>query len=193
MKRRAAFLDRDGTIVEDAHYLANPDDVRLMPGAADAIAMLNSHGIVVVVITNQSGIARGFFTVADYEAVRDRMGELLAGAGAHIDATYYCPHHPDFDGPCPCRKPARLLYDQAISDLGLDASASMFAGDRLRDVQAAANYGGHGFLVRAQSTPPDEIDSAQSTGARIVDSLRRAVEEFVGTHATRFPAPPRVR
>jgi len=86
--RRAAFLDRDGTIIEDVSYIARPDDARLRPGAADAIQSLNARGIAVVVVTNQSGIARGMFTDADYEAVRVRVDELLAEHGARIDASY---------------------------------------------------------------------------------------------------------
>ena len=87
-RRRAAFLDRDGTIIEDVHYISNPDDVRLRPGAAEAIASLNDAGVTVVIITNQSGIARGLFTVEDYGRVHGRMAEMLAARGARIDATY---------------------------------------------------------------------------------------------------------
>src|SRR5689334_23753350 len=117
--RRAAFLDRDGTIIEDVNYIARPEQVRLRPLAAEAIALLNRNDVAVVVITNQSGIARGMFTVADYEAVSDRVDAILAEQGAHIDGSYYCPHHPDYSGPCNCRKPGRLLFDQAIAELDL--------------------------------------------------------------------------
>ena len=116
--RRAAFLDRDGTIIEDVNYIARPDDARLRTGAAEAIRTLNERGIVVVVITNQSGIARGMFSESDYEAVRTRVDALLAMDGARIDASYHCPHYPDVSGPCECRKPATLLYDRAVADLG---------------------------------------------------------------------------
>jgi D-glycero-D-manno-heptose 1,7-bisphosphate phosphatase len=108
--RRAAFLDRDGTIITDVSYIARPEDVRLVPGATTAIRRLNDNGIPVVVVTNQSGIAQRKFTTADYEAVRARVTELLAADHATIDAEYYCPHHPAMTGPCDCRKPARLLF-----------------------------------------------------------------------------------
>lgn len=180
-RRRAAFLDRDGTIIEDVHYIANPDDARLLPGAAAAIASLNARGIAVVVITNQSGIARGKFTVADYERVRDRVAELLAPQGAHIDATYYCPHRPEPTGTCACRKPGTRLFDEAIADLDIDAAASLFAGDRLRDVVPAQKYGGHAFLVRATSTPESDVEGAAEAGAEIVDSLGEAVRRFLET------------
>ena len=109
--RRAAFLDRDGAIIIDVSYIARPDDVRLVPGAAAAIRRLNDHGIPVVVVTNQSGIARRKFTTTEYEAVRARVTELLAADQATIDAEYHCPHYPAVTGPCDCRKPARLLFD----------------------------------------------------------------------------------
>ena len=179
MSRRAAFLDRDGTIIEDVHYIANPDDARLRPGVAEAIAALNVRGVAVVVITNQSGIARGMFTVADYEGVRDRVAELLEAEGARIDATYYCPHFPDGTRECPCRKPGTLLFDEAIADLDIDGAASVFAGDRLRDVIPAQKYGGTAFLIRAPSTPDAEIERAPSVGAKVVDSLHEAVRRFL--------------
>jgi histidinol-phosphate phosphatase family protein len=176
--RRAAFLDRDGTIIEDVNYIANAEDVRLLPGAADAIRLLNERGVAVVVITNQSGLARGLVTQAEYDAVRDRVDRLLATHGARLDATYHCPHHPAVSGPCDCRKPATLLYDTAIADLGLDASASMFAGDRARDVIPASKYGGSAFLIRPESAQPDET---APPGATVVPSLIDAVRRYLAT------------
>ena len=176
--RRAAFLDRDGTIIEDVSYIARPADAHLRPGAAEAIRTLNERDIVVVVITNQSGIARGLFAAADYEAVRAHVDALLAADGARIDASYYCPHYPDVNGPCACRKPGTLLFDRAIADLAIDGSASMFAGDRLRDIIPARRYGGTAFLVHAASTPVDEVDAARAEGAEIVESLLDAVRRF---------------
>ena len=177
--RRAAFLDRDGTIIDDVDYIARPEDVALRPGAADAIRLLNDNDIAVVVITNQSGIARGRFTVADYEAVRTRVAEALADHDAQIDATYYCPHHPDFGGPCQCRKPGTLLFDLAVADLGLDPRISMFAGDRLRDVMPARKYGGTAYLISAPSTPRGELDDALTGGVEVVSSLSDAVQHFL--------------
>ena len=179
MKRRAAFLDRDGTIIEDVNYISRPDDVRLRPGAAEAVGALNARGVPVVVITNQSGIAQGRFSVADYDSVRDRIDEVLAARGARIDATYYCPHFPADSGDCSCRKPGTLLFDKAIADLDLDAASSLFAGDRLRDVIPAKKYGGIAFLLHAPSTPAAEIVTAEETGLQVVDSLREAVDRFL--------------
>jgi D-glycero-D-manno-heptose 1,7-bisphosphate phosphatase len=177
--RRAAFLDRDGTIITDMHYIARPEDVRLVPAAADAIRALNENGVAVVVITNQSGIAQGKLSTSDYDAVRARVTELLAAERAVIDAEYYCPHHPSITGPCDCRKPARLLFDQAIADHALDGSSSMFAGDRLRDVLPARAYGGTAYLVHAASTPREDLERVADAGAEIVDSLQDAVRRFL--------------
>lgn len=177
--RRAAFLDRDGTIIEDVSFISRPEQVVLRPGAAEAIALLNANDVAVVVITNQSGLARGLFTEADYEAVRARVDAVLAPYGARIDASFYCPHHPAVSGPCDCRKPGRLLFDEAIAALGIDAARSMFAGDRTRDVLPARHYGGHAYLVVASSTPPEELDEAPSVGATVVSSLLEAAEQFL--------------
>jgi histidinol-phosphate phosphatase family protein len=178
-RRAAAFLDRDGTIIEDVNYIARPEDVRLMDGAADAIRTLNERGVAVVVVTNQSGIAQGLVTPVQYEAVCRRIADVLGTHGARLDATYYCPHHPTVGGPCDCRKPGTLLFDTAIADLGLDAAASLFVGDKARDVQPAVRYGGTAFLVRAPSTLPADVEGARLAGAEIVDSLSEAVRRYL--------------
>ena len=191
MARRTPFLDRDGTIIQDVSYIARPDQVRPRPPAAEAIALLNERGVAVVVITNQSGIARGMLSVADYEAVRDRVDQVLAEHGAHVDASYYCPHYPSVTGPCDCRKPRRRLFDQAIAELDLDGALSMFAGDRARDVLPAQTFGGSAYLVPASSTPEPEVEEAVRAGATVAGSLLDAVQSFLSV--TPFPPSPRVR
>ncbi len=145
--RPAVFLDRDGTLIEDLHYLRDPDQVHLLPGAADAVRRLNAAAVPAVVVTNQSGIARGLLTEADYAATVRRLDELLAAAGARLDGHYHCPHLPEVTGPCACRKPAPLLYERAARDLDLDLSASWWVGDRERDLGAADRFGGRAILV----------------------------------------------
>jgi D-glycero-D-manno-heptose 1,7-bisphosphate phosphatase len=189
MSRRAAFLDRDGTIIEDVSYISRPEHVRLRPTVAEAIALLNEHDVAVVVITNQSGIARGRFTVADYEAVRDRVARVLAAHGARIDASYYCPHHPSVSGPCDCRKPGRGLFDQAIAELDLSPTTSMFAGDRTRDVLPARTFGGAAYLIPAPSTPPGEVEESVRAGATVAETLLDAVQGFLAL----FPRSSRAR
>jgi D,D-heptose 1,7-bisphosphate phosphatase len=146
--RPAAFLDRDGTVVRDAHYLADPDRVELIAGTASAIRRLADAGLAVVLVTNQSGIDRGLYSDAQYHAVAGRVDELLRAQGAAVDGTYYCPHHPDHSGPCDCRKPATGLYRRAAREHGLDLPASYYVGDKLTDVLPAVALGGQGILVR---------------------------------------------
>ncbi len=179
MARPAVFVDRDGTLIEDLKYLARPEDVMLLPGAADAVRRLNDADVPVIVVTNQSGIARGLFTEADYNTVRARLDAVLAREGARIDASYMCPHHPDYTGPCECRKPGTLLYRQAASDHGLDLARSFFIGDRWRDVAPALAFGAHGILIAGAATPDAERERAR----REVDMARtlgEAVERVLG-------------
>jgi D-glycero-D-manno-heptose 1,7-bisphosphate phosphatase len=174
MPRRAAFLDRDGTIIRDTEYLRDPDQVELLPGAAEAIRRLNDAGWPVIVVTNQSGIARGLLTEQDYERVRMRVDKAIArAAGAKIDATYYCPHHPDLTGRCDCRKPGVKLYNDAAKDHDLDLRASWYVGDRIRDVSPGDKFGGQSVMLLVDSTP--EADRAAATGRRTAASLAEAV------------------
>jgi D-glycero-D-manno-heptose 1,7-bisphosphate phosphatase len=175
----AVFLDRDGTIVKDVHYLSQPEQVELLDGAAEAITRINATLVPVVVVTNQSGIGRGYFTVADYERTEKRLAELLAERGAHIDATYYCPHTPE-DG-CTCRKPATLLFERAAADLGIELSNALFVGDRFRDIEPAIRVGGRGVLVPIATTPRDEIVRAMDE-ARVADSLATALDWYLCTN-----------
>lgn len=145
--RPAVFLDRDGTLIEDRHYLRDAADVRLLPGAAEAVRRLNAAGLAAVVVTNQSGIARGLLTEDDYQESVRRLNALLEGEAARLDAHYHCPHLPGISGGCECRKPGPLLYQRAAADLGLDLARSWWIGDRLRDVEPAARLGGRGALV----------------------------------------------
>ena len=145
--RPAVGLDRDGTIIEDRHYLRDPGQVRLLTGAADAIRQLNLARVAAVVVTNQSGIARGLLTEAEYQATARRLDDLLAQAGARLDGAYHCPHLPEISGPCACRKPAPLLYRRAATVLDLDLARSWWVGDRLRDVEPAMVFGGRGILI----------------------------------------------
>ena len=146
-KSKAAFLDRDGTIIEEKNYVADPDDVVFAPRAITGLRALQAAGYKLVVVTNQSGIARGLYGEAEFHAVQKRLTELLAQEGIHLDAVYYCPHHPDFTGPCDCRKPGPGMYRQAERNLGVDLADSVFIGDRLKDVLPARDFGGTGILL----------------------------------------------
>lgn len=150
--RRAAFLDRDGTLIADPGYLGDPAGVVLLPGVATALMQLRAAGFLTVVVSNQSGVARGYFDAAAVQAVNRRMAELLqaADARAGIDAFYFCPHGPD-DG-CSCRKPRPGMFLQAARELGLDLPGSVCFGDSERDVLAGTAAGcPRGYRLSAAS------------------------------------------
>jgi D-glycero-D-manno-heptose 1,7-bisphosphate phosphatase len=153
--RPAAFLDRDGTLIEDRGYLRDPSAMRLLPGAADAILRLNRAGVAAVVVTNQSGIARGLLSETDYQAAVARLDQLLEAAGARLDGHYHCPHHPEITGACDCRKPGPLLYRRAADELDLDPSRSWWIGDRVRDIAGAMAFRGQGVLVLTGDGPEE--------------------------------------
>ncbi len=173
--RRAVFLDRDGTIIEDRNYLREPEQIRLLPGAADAIARLNENGFLVIVVTNQSGIARGLLSLNEYGTIERQVGALLAQEGARLDAHYFCPHLPELTGPCDCRKPGVLLYRQAGEQFDIDLGRSWWVGDRLRDVLPAETFRAHGILVR---TGAGESEAASPDAGRFMEAkdLAAAVE-----------------
>jgi D-glycero-D-manno-heptose 1,7-bisphosphate phosphatase len=172
--RAALFLDRDGTLIVDRHYLRDPAQVELVPDGAAAIRTARALGLAVVVVTNQSGIARGALSEADFRAVTDRLDARLAEAGAAVDATFHCAHHPDFTGPCDCRKPGTGLYRQAAAALDLDLARSWYVGDRWRDVAPALALGGRGILVPSPDTPAEDRAAAQAQ-AHVADTLGAAL------------------
>ena len=154
MKDRAVFLDRDGTINVERDYLRRVEDLRLLPGAGRAVRRLNDAGFKVVLITNQSGVARGLLTEEDYvEINRELAKRLRRNAGAKIDADYACFHLPTakvkkYRLDCDCRKPRPGLFIRAAEDMGLDLVQSFAVGDRRRDIEAAKLVGVTGVLVR---------------------------------------------
>jgi D-glycero-D-manno-heptose 1,7-bisphosphate phosphatase len=153
-KRQAAvFLDRDGTINEEVGYLDRPEKLKLIPGAAEAIRLINASGMKAVVVTNQSGVARGFFDEVVVRAVHARLRELLLAEGGFLDGIYFCPHHPT-EGrgryllSCDCRKPAPGMLIRAAAELNLDPAGSYMVGDTLNDIEAGERVGTRGVLVQ---------------------------------------------
>ncbi|MBU0675003.1 MAG: D-glycero-beta-D-manno-heptose 1,7-bisphosphate 7-phosphatase [Proteobacteria bacterium] len=151
-KRSAVFLDRDGTINEQMGYINHLSRFQLLPGAAAAIRLLNEHRIPVIVVTNQSGLARGYFSPDLLTRVHEKMESLLAEEGARVDRIYVCPHHPEaredqYRLACDCRKPKPGLFVQAAAELGIDLEASFVVGDRWSDLKAAAAIKATGILV----------------------------------------------
>lgn len=150
--RRAIFLDRDGTLIHDPGYLSDPDGVQLLEGVADGLQALAAAGFDLVIVTNQSGIARGRYTVEDYEAVAARVEAELATHGVRLLAGYFCPYHPDgttppYDVDHPDRKPSDGMWQRAAADHGIDLAASWSIGDGERDVVAGKRAGTRGVLL----------------------------------------------
>ena len=177
--RPAVFLDRDGTVVEDPPpgFLHQPGKVKLLPGAGEAIRRLNDAGYLVVAVTNQSGIARGLYTVADYEAVQRRLTALLTTHHACLDGSYFCPHHPAFTGPCDCRKPGTKLFKDAQAALGIDFTRSWWVGDRLGDVQPARLLRGRGIRVMSGRGSLHQ-GQARALNVTVVADLAAAADEI---------------
>jgi D-glycero-D-manno-heptose 1,7-bisphosphate phosphatase len=146
-ERKALFLDRDGTVLDLVPYLHDPEQVRLVPGAAEALRVLGEAGWTRILVTNQSGIARGLFTIEDVERVHERMLSLLRAEGADLEAIEICPHHPDHTGPCACRKPQAGMLERAAERLRIGRSESWVVGDRIEDIMAGQTLGCGGILV----------------------------------------------
>lgn len=181
------FLDRDGTLNEDTGYLRAAAELKLLPGVATSLARLKAAGARLVVVTNQSGVGRGFLSLKDLEALHARLQGLLEAEDAALDAIYFCPHHPD-DG-CRCRKPARGMVDRAVAELQVDLRRSYLIGDRARDVQLAHVVGAKSVLLvpgpideavkeqlRAERAMPDLIARTMSEAAEwiLADAESRA-------------------
>lgn len=152
MTRRAIFMDRDGTVCDEVGYVNHVERLRLLPRSAAAVRLANEAGFQTVVLTNQAGVARGYFREAMVDQVHERLREMLAASGARLDGVYFCPHHPT-EGPdpyrkvCDCRKPKPGMLHRARDEMGIDLSRSYMIGDSVRDIEAAKNAGAIPVLV----------------------------------------------
>lgn len=175
MSRSTVFLDRDGTLIHDPGYLHDATEVTLLPGAGEAVRRLNDAGVRVIVVTNQSGIGRGYYSEDDFQAVQDEIARQLEFHGARIDATYFCPHDPTVHQ-CECRKPGLALYRRAEQESGVETSGAWFVGDRIRDVEPAGILGGHGLLVAGRD---GTFDDPMPVGCDRVENLLQAVDRIL--------------
>ena len=144
-KSRAVFIDRDGTLIRERHYLNKPEQVRFIKGAIEALKELRANGFKLVMVTNQSGIGRGFYTIADMHRVHEHIQNVLEKKGAAFDSIYYCPHNPDKR--CGCRKPALGMVNKAAKALSLDLKKSFVVGDHTNDFILGQRMGGTGIMV----------------------------------------------
>jgi len=178
------FLDRDGTLIEERGYLSKLEDIALFADTAAALRRLRDAGFALVVVTNQAGIARGYFDEAFVQKAHRYLGEMLAAEGIVIDGYYYCPHHPDglvpeYSRVCRCRKPAPGMVEHAARDLDLDVDRSFVVGDKWLDVELATNAGARGILVRTGYGAGDEQRPELSKAIAIVDTILDAANEIV--------------
>ena len=179
MADAAVFVDRDGTIIREAEYLSDPTSVELLPGAAEGLRAFRAADYPIVIVTNQSGIARGYYGEAEYRAVETEVERQLAEAGVTVLGAYHCPHHPEHTGPCRCRKPAPGLFEDAAAAHDLELGASIFIGDRLRDIEPGRALGGTAVLVR---TGYGEKEEAAAPGdVLVVDDLAAAARAVLGS------------
>ena len=178
---KAFFLDRDGVINVDGDYLHRPEDVVLIPGTAEAVNRIHAAGYLAVVVSNQSGVARGMFTMDAVKSVEKRIGELLAEQGAALDAFYYCPHHrngivPELKCECSCRKPKPGMILQAAKDLDIDISQSFLIGDQLTDLAAADAAGCAAAVMVQTGYGMKNTPEAMKEGRIVRPSIAEAVE-----------------
>ena len=190
--RPAVFFDRDGTLNEEVEFLSAPEQMRLIPGAGLAVRAVNENGFLAVVISNQSGIARGLFTEADLIPIHAKFRHELGASGARIDRIYYCPHHPTsgiarYRMDCDCHKPRPGMLRRAEEEMGVDLSGSYVIGDRTVDVLAGRNAGAKGILVltgygmtaagecREQGIVPDYIAPSVGEAVNFILNERKGV------------------
>ena len=180
--RPAVFLDRDGTINVEKNYLHRVQDWKWIPGAQAAIKSLRDFGYLVVVVSNQAGIARGYYTSEDVAALHLHVQQELLELGVGIDAYYWCPHHPDFAPGCSCRKPAPGMLLQAAQDLNIDLAASWMVGDKAIDMQAGLAAGVSSLLVQTGYGLKEQ--DQLSTGVPVFASLVEAAQHVQGYTST---------
>ena len=182
-ERRFVILDRDGTIIEEQEYLSEAEQVKLIPGVAAALRDMRQMGFGLVVITNQSGIGRGFFSLSQLQRVHERLEGLLKAEGIHLDGLYVCPHTPDDN--CDCRKPKIGLLQKAVIDLGFDMASGIVIGDKASDIEMGRMAGALTFLVRTGYGAQFENDVAADY---VVDDLAAAARALERLSKTERPA-----
>lgn len=188
-EKRAIFLDRDGTLIEEVNYLARIDQIRLLDGSVEALRMARSAGLAAVLVTNQSAIGRAFLRESELEEIHTHLSALLESAGTRLDGIYFCPHHPEavldeYRRVCTCRKPGPGMLLRAADDLGLELAGSLMVGDRFHDVEAGhragcrtvlvqTGYGANEWRGRQPADPqPDHV------AANLLEAVRWFLREF---------------
>lgn len=174
--KKAVFLDRDGTLNVEKHYLHKPQDFQFTENAPRAIREMNKLGFRVIVISNQSGVAKGLFSSADVEHLHRYIDSELEKYGAHISAYYYCPHHPDYGAECDCRKPKTGLVERAVQDFNIDVASSWMVGDKASDILCAQKAGVQPAFV---ATGYGERERHKCPGTAVFENLHEFAQ-FIG-------------
>ena len=177
--KKAFFLDRDGVINEEVDYLSDPGRAVILPGVAAALRRLHEAGFLAIVVTNQSGVARGMYGESDVQAVHERIQELLAREGAAVDRFYYCPHHPKYGSPCSCRKPEPGMILTACREFDIDPAHSAMVGDRLSDIAAGRAAGCRACYLVKTGYGMEVLRNEDVSGIEVADDLSDAVERFL--------------
>ncbi len=180
-KGSAVFLDRDGTLIREVNYLCAVDQIEILPGVAPALRLLHERGFKLVMVTNQSVIARGGLSEAGLQEIHAALSVKLGADGAMLDAIYYCPHHPtegigEFRVACDCRKPNTGMIDRAVQDLDLDAGRSFVVGDQMSDVELARRVGAAAILLGLDEAA---ADAARALNVPVVDDLLQAARWII--------------
>ena len=179
--RKAVFLDRDGVLIEQVAYLSRPEQAALIPGVVEALKLIHRHGDVAVVISNQSGVGRGYFSAADVDAVHERIQQLLGVQGERVDAFYYCPHAPDEK--CMCRKPSPEMILRAAARFEIDVGSSLMLGDRMSDLECGVNAGCGSSVLVLTGYGAEQEPKARAAGFAVARDMLAAVRDFYGESA----------
>jgi len=190
--RAAIFMDRDGTVAHEVGYVNHPSRFRPFPYAVDAVRLINRSGLLAVIVTNQAGVARGYFPESLVHEVHASLRSLMEAGGARLDGIYYCPHHPSVGEPpyrldCDCRKPRPGLLRRASADLGIDLTKSFVIGDRLGDLELAWSVGARGVLVKTGYGLGELVSQAPSWARQpdlVAENLLEAVERVLSAVIT---------
>jgi D-glycero-D-manno-heptose 1,7-bisphosphate phosphatase len=177
--KKACFLDRDGVINEETEYLSEPDKVKIITGVPEALRKLKDAGFVTIVVTNQSGVARGYYEEESVLKVHERIQHLLKQDNTAIDAFYYCPHHPDHGESCECRKPAPGMLLDAAKEFDIDLSESFLVGDRLSDLKAAQAAGCKDAYLVKTGYGANVVKTEDTSNIKVVENLLEAVNAIL--------------
>ena len=191
--KKTVFLDRDGTINVEKNYLYKIEDFEFLPGVIEGLKILQKEGFQLIIITNQSGIARGYYTEKQYHLLNEWMLNELANRGVHITATYYCPHHPDakleeFRVDCSCRKPKTKLFERAIQKFSVDVNNSFAIGDKMRDCAICEKTACKGFLVGKGENEKiiEDVKRGRISNVSYAKSVLEAAQKIVYVHGIKL-------